>query len=218
MKNVHYLTPWVVGAFAGLFIFGLSHIISFPYIFPFSWLVVIFVIGLLIYTGIYLLLPARFVESEMEAYVRRIEALGLEGLDHFYAARVILEARGIARKMRHACQNFRAEVKDEVLSICSTLDEIIEGIIADPNSVNKSSLFMARIKFAAGVVSEYASLRRELEGDELVLSPVRNKLVGSLQNVRAGVEKMRREGIEAKVKALDVEMGVLETAFSDTTS
>lgn len=218
MKNAHRLTPWVIGVFSGLVVFGLSHLMTFPYLFPFSWLVILFLIGLLVYAGVYLLLPARFVESEMEAYVRLIESLGLEGLDHFYAAKVIFEALEMVRKMRHACKNFHAEVKDEVLSICSILDEIIEGIVANPISVNNSSIFMARLKFAAKVVSDYASLRSELEGDEQALSPVRNKLVGNLHHVREGVERMRREGINAKVKALDVDMGVLETAFSNTGS
>lgn len=203
---MYKITPILVGMFVAIFILGENLFISLPYLFPYSWVVLLAIPATLLFLGLILLFPDTWVLSPKEILINKFKKLNDDNIDPLFAVQQIYTLKGIVDFLSKDIWD-RA-IRDKLTCICYRINEIVENIIQNPRQANDFAILVTRLELVKSAVQHY----NEVEDMAGCLSS-RDNLLNGLQQVEDTLCDILNQDMITQENALKINLEIMETVF-----
>ena len=194
---------------------GLAYLtfVRLPIWFPYSQVVVAFVLGLLLSLGLLTLLPANKLHSDATLLRHGFDQLhGAHSGGYATALATVIETHERARRVRAIAPGTQDEIKTLLMETADRFDALAKSLFYAPQELPRVQTVLSRSELVVEAIEGHGALRaRAGDGNDQDVEASRAHLRSSIQSLHSALDSVEARAITSLLEQVEVASSTAET-------
>ncbi|MGP6085758.1 hypothetical protein [Antarctobacter jejuensis] len=185
--------------------------VRLPIWFPYSHVIVAFVLGLLLSLGLLNLLPSQRLHSEATLLRHAFDQLhGAQSGRHATALATVIETHDRARRVRAIAPGTQEDIQTLLMQTADRFDALAKSLFYAPQELPRVQTVLSRSELVVEAIETHGALRARA-GDGKDVEASRAHLRSSIESLHAALDSVEARAITSLLEKVEVASSTAET-------